>query len=128
MAVPITALYAGILGLLLLALSYLVVRNRLRARVSLGAGDDPALQRTIRAQANLTEYAPMALILMLVLEAGGASAWLLHACGAGLVVSRVLHALGLTATGSPSNGRKLGIAGTWLILLVLSVAAVVAAL
>lgn len=128
MAPSITTLYAGIIGLLLLALSYLVVRNRRRARVSLGSGEDPDLQRAIRAQANLAEYAPMALILMVVLETGGASAWLLHACGSVLVVSRVLHALGMTAPGIHLDGRRLGIAGTWLVLLVLSGAAVVGAL
>ena len=124
MAAPVTAFYAGVVGLLLLSLSYLVVRNRLRARVSLGSGEDPALQRAIRAQANLAEYAPMVLILMVILETGGASAWLLHACGGGLVVSRILHALGITGAGLPVNGRKIGIAGTWLVLLVLSVAAI----
>jgi uncharacterized membrane protein YecN with MAPEG domain len=125
MNAPITALYAGFTGLLLLALSYQVVRNRIRARVSLGAGEDKGLLRAIRVQANLAEYAPIVLILMLLLELQGASAWLLHGSGAAFVIARVAHALGMSSTGGVSQGRRLGIATTWLVLLVLSIAAIV---
>jgi uncharacterized membrane protein YecN with MAPEG domain len=124
MTASITALYAGFTGLLLLALSYQVVRNRVRSRVSIGAGEDKGLMRAIRAQANLAEYAPAVLILMLLLELQGASAWLLHGCGAVFIVARVGHALGMSGTGRVSSGRRAGIAGTWLVLLVLSVAAI----
>ena len=124
MTASITALYAGFTGLLLLALSYQVVRNRVRARVSIGAGEDKGLMRAIRVQANLAEYAPAVLILMLVLELQGTSAWLLHGCGAVFIVARVGHALGMSGTGGVSSGRRAGIAGTWLVILVLSVAAI----
>ena len=125
MNAPITALYAGFTGLLLLALSYQVVRNRIRARVSLGAGEDKGLLRAMRVQANLAEYAPIVLILMLLLELQGASAWLLHGSGAAFVIARVAHALGMSTTGGVSRGRRLGIATTWLVLLLLSIAAIV---
>jgi uncharacterized membrane protein YecN with MAPEG domain len=125
MNAPITALYAGFTGLLLLALSYQVVRNRMRARVSLGAGEDKGLLRAIRVQANLAEYAPIVLILMLLLELQGASAWLLHGSGAAFVIARVAHAIGMSGTGGISQGRRLGIATTWLVLVVLSIAAIV---
>ncbi len=128
MAASITAFYAGVIGLLLLALSYQVVRNRRRAGVSLGSGGDRDLERAIRAQGNLAEYAPMTLILMAMVEASGASPWLLHGCGSLLVVSRVLHATGLTGKRSVSLGRKLGIAGTWVVLLVISIAAIASAI
>lgn len=124
MSASITALYAGFTGLLLLALSYQVVRNRVRARVSIGAGEDAGLMRAIRVQANLAEYAPVVLILMLVVELQGGSAWLLHSCGAAFIVARVAHALGMSGTGGVSSGRRAGIAATWLVMLVLSVAAI----
>jgi len=127
MSVSITAFYAGVTGLLLLALSYQVVRNRQRARIGLGAGNDPELERAIRAQGNLAEYAPMVLLLMLLVEAAGGSAWLLHGCGSVFVVARILHARGLAASAGVSQGRKLGIVGTWVVLLVLSVAAILTA-
>ncbi|MGD8482015.1 MAG: MAPEG family protein, partial [Gammaproteobacteria bacterium] len=123
----ISAFYAGFVGLLLLALSGLVVKNRLRARVSLGSGDDPQLERAVRAQANLAEYAPLTLLLMAILEVGGAAPWLLHGCGSIFLVSRVLHATGMANPGLPLQGRRAGIVGTWLVLLVLSLAAIVMA-
>jgi len=128
MAAPITSFYAGDIGLLLLALSFQVVRNRRRAGVSLGAGDDRELERAIRAQGNLTEYAPMVLLLMALVEGGGASPWLLHGCGGLFVVSRVLHATGLAGKRSVSPGRKFGIAGTWIVLLVIALAAIASAI
>lgn len=123
MTAPITTFYAGIIGLLLLALSYQVVRNRRRAGVSLGSGDDRDLERAIRAHGNLIEYAPLILLLMALVEAGGASPWLIHGCGGLLVVSRVSHATGLMGRRSVSPGRKWGVAGTWVVLLVISLAA-----
>jgi len=124
MTAPITTFYAGIIGLLLLTLSYHVVRNRWRAGVSLGAGEDRDLERAIPAHANLTEYAPIILLLMALVEAGGASPWLIHGCGGLLVVSRVLHAAGLAGRRSVSPQRKWGVAGTWVVLLVISLAAI----
>ena len=127
MTLTISAFYAGFVGLLLLALSGLVVKNRLRARVSLGSGDDPQLERAVRAQANLAEYAPLTLLLMAILEVGGAAPWLLHGCGSIFLVSRVLHATGMANPGLSLQGRRAGIVGTWLVLLVLSLAAIVMA-
>jgi uncharacterized membrane protein YecN with MAPEG domain len=126
-SITISAFYAGFVGLLLLALSGMVVKNRLRARVSLGSGDDPQLERAVRAQANLVEYAPMTLLLMAILELGGAAPWLLHGCGSIFLVSRVLHATGMANPALPLQGRRAGIVGTWVVLLVLSVAAIVMA-
>lgn len=123
MPLTVTALYAGLVGLLLLTLSWQVVRNRLRSRVSLGSGTDPDLERAIRAQANLAEYAPVTLVLMAVLESSAAAPGLLHVCGGVFLISRILHAIGMANPASPLNGRRLGIAGTWLVLLVLSLAA-----
>lgn len=125
MTAPITTFYAGIIGLLLLTLSYHVVRNRWRAGVSLGAGEDRDLERAIRAHGNLIEYAPLILLLMALVEAGGASPWLIHGCGGLLVVSRVLHAAGLAGRRTVSPQRKWGVAGTWVVLLVISLAAIV---
>lgn len=127
MSAPVTTFYAGFIGLLLLVLSYRVVSHRRRAGVSLGAGEDRDLERAIRAHGNLVEYAPITLLLMALVETSGASLWLLHGCGSVLVVSRVLHATGMAGNRSVSNGRKFGIAGTWLVLLVVSAAAIASA-
>ncbi len=100
---PITALYAGLLGLLLVVLSIRVIAGQRAAGV--GTGDDATLERRVRAQANLAEYAPMGLILLSLLEAGGTSAWALHALGGVLLAWRLAHgfALGFTASSMPAR-------------------------
>jgi hypothetical protein len=116
----ITSLYAALLGLLLLGLSWQVTRHRQRSRVSLGAGGDEALERAIRTHANLVEYAPLALLLIALAEMNGAAPWWIHGTGALLVVARCLHAWGLGSTSGVSPGRYWGTALTWLALLVAS--------
>ena len=116
----ITPLYAGLLGLLLLVLSYNVSRQRIASKVVIGDGDVPALQRAIRAQANLTEYAPLALILMTAIEAQGFSGRLVHFLGILLVVGRLLHGFGLTRSAGPSAPRAIGASLTWLMILLAS--------
>ena len=59
MALIVTPLYAGLLGLLLFALLAKVIKARLRSGVSIGDGSDAALAHEIRAQGNFVEYAPM---------------------------------------------------------------------
>ena len=64
----VTPLYAGLLGLMLLVLSALVSRQRLRHKVSIGDGDVPSVRAAMRVQANFVEYVPLALILLVLLE------------------------------------------------------------
>ena len=116
----ITPLYAGLLGLLLLVLSYNVSRHRVGSKISLGDGGVPALQRAIRAQANLTEYAPLALILLAAVEAQGFSAAVIHALGSMLVVARALHGYGLSRNAGASAPRATGAVLTWLMILLAS--------
>ena len=119
----ITTFYAGLLGLLALALAALVVTHRRRAGVGLGAGGDSGLERAIRVHANFVEYAPLVVILMGLAELCGAPGWLLHGCGAPFVVARVWHAAGLSRKSGVSGGRFFGTLVTWVVLLVLSLAA-----
>lgn len=91
----ITSLYAALLSLLILALSANVIKIRFKDQVVLGDGGNSKLQRAIRAQGNATEYIPIALILLLVLELSKAHSGLLHLGGIGLLIGRLLHARGL---------------------------------
>jgi len=117
---PITSIYAALCGLLLLTLAWRVVEVRRAAKVGIGDGANPQLARRIRIHANAVEYIPIALILLGLAEAGGFPAWSLHACGASLVVARVLHAYGMTQSAGTSFGRFYGVLLTWLVLLALS--------
>jgi uncharacterized protein len=91
----ISSFYAGALALLIVWLSLQVIKVRRSKRVSLGDGGEPELQAVIRAQANALEYIPILLILLLLLEMGGAHAALLHVGGVGMLAGRLLHARGL---------------------------------
>ncbi len=120
MTTPVTALYAALAGLMILGLAGLVVRARWRYGTSLGIGTEPGMERAVRVHANFIEYVPLALLLLLVAELNGISASLLHAAGILLLVSRTLHAYGLSQRSGRSFGRFYGTAGTWLTLLLLS--------
>jgi uncharacterized protein len=115
----ITPLYAGLLAILFLALSIRVIQKR--TNVSLGDGGDPELLRRIRGHGNFAEYVPLMLLMMALLEYGGAlPSWLLHALGITLVVARVLHGIALSFTTKWKFGRFYGTLLSFIVLLVLA--------
>jgi hypothetical protein len=83
MPVPITALYAGIMGLILFALDFHVGGMRGRKKISVYDAGDREMAIAVRRQGNFIEHVPLALILLGVLEASGASALGLHLLGGG---------------------------------------------
>ncbi|HEY0917518.1 MAG TPA: MAPEG family protein [Solimonas sp.] len=114
----ITPLYAGALAILFLALSFRVVQQRGHG-VSLGDGGDQELLRRIRGHGNFTEYVPLILLMLAMLETGGVTPpWLLHLLGATLLVARLLHGIALSYTSQWKFGRFWGTALTFLLLLV----------
>ena len=117
MLLGVTSLYAGLLGLLLLAVSINVSRERGRAQVSIGDGGDKGLIAAIRAQGNFVEYAPLTLFLIAVAEIQGAPALAIHVLGAALFVGRALHAVGITRRKSLNPMRMIGMILTYLTLL-----------
>ncbi len=121
----ITALYAGILGLMALVLSFFPGSMRGKTGISIGDGGNQELLLAMRRHGNFVEYVPLALILIGILEFNGAPAGALHALGAGLVVFRVAHAVGLKADTIHGWGRAIGAGGTALVIVVASVWAIV---
>ena len=88
MSVSITALYAGILALIFVALAINVTRHRVKLRVALGDGGNPEMLRMIRLHANAVEYIPLALVLMALYELNGGWHVALHIIGIVLIVAR----------------------------------------
>ena len=122
---PITMLYAGILGLILIALTIrVVVVVRAKGKVLYGDDANPVFSAIVRAHANFIEYVPHALILMALLELNVGNANLLHGLGITLVVARILHAQGLHPEKPLTPGRFLGSLGTWLVIAVASITAI----
>ncbi|HEX6930357.1 MAG TPA: MAPEG family protein [Gammaproteobacteria bacterium] len=128
MHAPVTALYAGLLAILLIALATRVSRLRWKHRIGIGAGDNDGLVRATRVHGNASEYIPVALVLLLVAELNGFPAWSLHAAGSGLFLARVMHAAGLGRHAGYSSGRFIGTALTWLTIAALAAALIVYAL
>lgn len=93
----VSALYGGLLAVLLLVLSYRVILHRRRYRIDLGDGGDPLLARLVRGQANFAEYAPFGLLLLVLLELGAWPSWLLHGLGGMLILGRLTHAWSFSA-------------------------------
>lgn len=120
MLLPVTALYAAILTLILVALAINVTAHRRKLRVSLGAGSNPLMLRMVRIHGNAAEYIPIAVLLMLIFELNGGAHTTLHVCGCALILGRVLHAAGLWNKDGPSMGRAIGQTLTWLTILVLA--------
>ncbi|MEO8509206.1 MAG: MAPEG family protein [Betaproteobacteria bacterium] len=121
MTVPITALYAGLCGVLLLSLAARVIRLRWKLRIGIGDGGERPLHKAMRVHGNAAEYLPIALLLLLVAELDHSSPMLLHVCGATFVAARVLHAIGLSRSSGATWPRM---AGTTLTVLVIATLAV----
>ena len=122
MPVPITAVYAGLLGIMFLVLELPIGLLRTRTNVSLGDGGNPDLTVAIRRHANFVEHVPLALLLIGLLELNGGSPALLHVLGTGLVLARLMHPFGLDVHVMRRPPRGLGAATTSLVILVASVA------
>ncbi|WP_158967483.1 MAPEG family protein [Paraglaciecola sp. L3A3] len=121
MHTPITAFYAGLLGILFLYLSILVIRGRRATKISLGDGGDKHFQQLIRAHGNFSEYTPVILILLFVAEINGSNGVLLHCSGAALLFGRFIHAFGLRRHTGVSWQRVAGMLATFSALLCLAV-------
>lgn len=122
MAPVITSLYAGAFAVLYVVLAYRVTVFRHREKTSLGPGQgDSPLTRAIRVHGNFMEYVPFALLLIALVELGGAPAVAVHALTATLLLARLLHAWGLTTVAGRSPQRWWGTALTFAIVVVAGV-------
>lgn len=118
MPVAVVSFYAGLNALLALVLAANVSRHREMAKTMLGHGGHPALEQAQRAHGNLVEYAPIILLLLLLLAMTGIATLWLRVLGIALTIARLLHAWGMLTSASRSFGRFVGITGTWIVMLV----------
>ena len=120
---PMTsALYAGLTGLFLMALSIRVSLMRIDSGVLRGEGSDPRMARAIRAQVNLAEYGAMAMLLLVLLELQGAPGWALHALGLLFLGGRLLHWWTFIDPAEPVGLRKAAMVATYSMLLLAGMA------
>ncbi len=121
MRLPVTALAAASLALLLVLLTLHAVRLRARYRMPFGDGGHLPLKMAIRAHANLIEYMPIGLTLLALLEGSGAPHALLAPLALVFVLARLIHAFGLQREGERIGPlRSTGILATVAVLTVLA--------
>jgi hypothetical protein len=115
----ITALYACILTVLLIWLAIQVIKLRRKNKVAYADGGVEALQIARSAQSNASEYIPITLILMALLEYNGAQPVWIHLTGIIFVIGRIIHARGILQ--ERFKGRVKGMQLTFLIMAALVV-------
>jgi len=120
--VPITSLYTAILIAIAVWLMFWIISARRDHKVALGDGGDKEVLLRMRSQSNFIEITPLALIAMLLLELNGMPNWFLHAFGVILVVTRLVHPLGMTNRYKQFPFRVGGTVATVTIMLVAVVA------
>lgn len=114
------ALWVGVNALFLIYISARVGQGRVRHKINLGDAGNDDMQRRIRAQGNYIEYAPAALLGLVLLALLGTGSTMIHALGALFFLARVFHLAGLGLDVWPA-GRFLGTALTMLALLATAV-------
>ncbi len=115
MPLQVTALYAGLLGVIGIILWALIGQVRGRTNVSLGDGNRPDLIEANRRHMNWVENVPFILVLFAIIELNGGSKTWLHAMGLVLVVARILHPFGIDAGKMVMWQRIAGSAATFFV-------------
>lgn len=114
--VSAAALNIGLLIVLMLGLK-LYVGGR-RGKLKLPSGQTNAeFDRAVRVQMNAVEDVPALMVGIGALGMLGMPAWYIHMVGLVLLLSRILHAVGLAGSSGFSIGRVAGTMGTMLVYL-----------
>jgi uncharacterized membrane protein YecN with MAPEG domain len=123
MFLPITAYLACVLATWLLILSMAVVLQRYQCAALREDGQDLKLNRKIRAQANLTEYAPVFIILVGLAEMLEGNNVLIGTSATLFVVGRLGHGYAMSFREKFPLGRRGGMLLTFAayVIIILSV-------
>ena len=116
-----TALYAGIIGIMAVALALNIAFRRMETKTAIGGDDDILIKRS-RAFGNLVEHAPLMIILLMLMEYRG-SEFFVHLFGIGFVLCRGSHAYGIIARdglGPDNIPRAVGAVGSWSLMILAS--------
>jgi len=118
MTLPVTALTAIICGALLLILAISTATKRMKAGIAFGMQDDnPPLTSASRSHGNLSEHAPLFILMLALLELSNAHHIGLMVLASFFLLSRIAHIIGLHSVhqvGKPPAPRALGVVGTWI--------------
>ncbi len=115
----VTAMTAGVLLVMQIALAFTVSGGRGQANTWIGAGGNRRLERAIRRHGNLAENGGIFIAGFLLLELSRSSPTLLASLSAAFVVVRLIHAAGLSRENTNNPLRLIGGVGTYLLGLML---------
>ena len=121
----LTAIYCSLLAIWLFILSIRVIGLRGNPAfefIAQGKGDEDLLNRAIRAQGNLIEYAPIMLFILFFLEGTGIPEIAVRILGDGFLLGRLMHGISM---GFMRSNMPLRVGGTALTLLSLLTGAIV---
>ncbi|WP_404336027.1 MAPEG family protein [Sphingomonas sp. MMS12-HWE2-04] len=121
MLLPVALTTTGAAAIINLWLGVRVSQLRLKEKIFVGDGGNQKLVARMRAQLNFAEYAPIALLLIALIEFGAGSQFWLWIVAALFLFGRLLHALGMDGW---RIGRQIGIISTMLTLLGLGIYAI----
>lgn len=116
----ISLLIASLHVLLYLVLTIRVVLHRNVHKVGVGTGGDAVLTRKVRVHGNFSEYVPLGLLMLALLELAAVSTTWLWIFGIALLLARVLHAVGLGGSAGYSIGRFSGALLTFVTLVAMA--------
>jgi len=122
--VQAAALNVGLLIIVMLGLKLYVGGQRGKLKLPSGQTNDE-FSRVQRVQMNAVEDVPPLMAGLVALGVLGMPAWYIHMAGLVLVVSRVLHAVGLAGSSGVSFGRFAGTLGTLAVYLAVAGALIV---
>lgn len=119
----ITGLYAALIGVFIIYLSVRVIALRRKYNLSIGSAQSPEIERAMRAQANCTEYTPIGLILLLILELNTLPPATIHGLGALFLLARLVHFFGFKSPSSSGALRVMGTATTFALIAIMAIIA-----
>jgi len=119
MHLPITLVTAATAALILIWLSVRVVSSRVSGEVLIGDGGKEDLLYKIRTHANFSEYAPLFLIVLGLVEGAGGNSTALMVLAAVFLAARISHVFGMGAQANLKL-RQIGMVGTYVTIAAVS--------
>lgn len=113
---PLTPAYAALFAFIFIVLSARTIILRGRFKIGIGWGDEPMLERAMRAHANFAEYVPFAILLVFFLETQLSHPALIHSLYLTLLLGRLLHAYGISQAKENHRCRVIGMIMTFSVI------------
>ena len=105
--------YAAFLAILFVYLSIRTIGLRRSLKIGIGHANNEKMLRAMRVHANFSEYVPLSIILLSFVELHKAHDAILHGLCLLLVVSRCLHAYGVSQENEKFKFRVVGMTMTF---------------